>query len=904
MWAKSGFDRGESSGEWLPLWQHLDDTAGIASLLVREWLSPLVIARVGREVGGGVDRVVGLAQWLAGVHDVGKASPAFAVQAPELTDRMRPAGLVVDLRLRSDPARGAVSHALVGHVAVRAWLRSRGFGRRVSDQLGSIVGSHHGATPEVDKLLVVDKRTDLAGGDVWVDARNALLSRAAERISRFDDYAALDLSLPTQVLLTGVVIVADWIASNPDLFPLWPVHRLPGAPNDEVTAARVAEGWDRLALPRGWRPPAVAGDLDAVFRARFGKPSMRPVQRAAVSEAIRQAEPWIVVIEAPMGSGKTEAALLAAEVLAHRSGADGCFVALPTQATSDAMFTRVRHWLDRLPGQGTVSVTLAHGKAHLNDEYSGLVHRGRYSGVGEVGDDGAAIAHQWLSGRKKSGLASFVVGTIDQVLFAGLRSRHLMLRHLALAGKVVIIDEVHAYDVYMSRYLHRVLHWLGAYGVPVVLLSATLPDARRVELVRAYAEGRGVTPTVDEGHPGYPAVTSLSGSTVIESVGEPTVVRVDRLADDLDTLVRYLKTCLADGGCAVVVRNTVTRVQDTARRLAEEFGADAVTIAHSRFLACDRAAIDRSLVRRFGPPGADRPASHIVVASQVVEQSLDIDFDLMVTDLAPVDLVLQRLGRLQRHDRARPTRVRTPRCAVVGVEDWGAAPVVPVSGSRRVYGDHMLLRSAALLIDRDTIMLPDDIAPLVQAAYGSAALGPASWQPAMHTAAAAAEASARQRTDSAGHFLLGRAVNPGTLVGWLVASAGDARDEARGTAQVRDGEESLEVLVVQRDADGGLLLPDWIDGGGQQIPLYDTVSWAQAKVISACSLRLPMALSHGGVVDAVIAELERTRITSFDLTPLLTGQLVLVLDRNRQAVLHGYRLTYDPRRGLLHEPDQ
>ncbi|WP_337661715.1 hypothetical protein [Actinoalloteichus sp. AHMU CJ021] len=133
------------------------------------------------------------------------------------------------------------------------------------------------------------------------------------------------------------------------------------------------------------------------------------------------------------------------------------------------------------------------------------------------------------------------------------------------------------------------------------------------------------------------------------------------------------------------------------------FRAEGVTIAHSRFLACDRAEIDRGLLRRFGPPESapDRPPLHIVVASQVVEQSLDVDFDLMVTDLAPVDLLLQRMGRLHRHTRSRPTAVSSPRCAIVGVEDWAAEPARAHPGSRRVYGEHLLLRAAALVIDRD-----------------------------------------------------------------------------------------------------------------------------------------------------------------------------------------------------------
>ena len=752
--------------------------------------------------------------------------------------------------------------------------------------------------------------------------RRLFLERATARVGGRESllrYRDTRLSLPSQALLTAIVIVADWIASNSDFFPLRPTAAMPdtpAGPDDAVTAARVDDGWASLDLPPRWSAQVQSSHDDQLFRDRFDRPgaSMRPVQRAAVQAAIGQREPGLIVVEAPMGTGKTEAALLAAEVLAHRSGADGVFIALPTQATTDAMFSRIRAWLDRLPGRADgapVSLRLAHGKAHLNDEYNGLLHKGRLVHVGDSEHD-AAVAHAWFAGRKKSGLAAFVVGTIDQVLFAGLKSRHVMLRHLALAGKVVIIDEVHAYDVYMSQYLHRVLHWLGAYRVPVVLLSATLPTERRAELLRAYESGTRTDG--DEQRPtsqdvGYPLVSGTGGLAPVSLPlpADRTHVTLDKLDDRLDGLADYLRTHLAEGGCAVVVRNTVTRVQETAEYLVGVFGADAITINHSRFLGCDRARNDRDLLRRFGPPDRDpeRPGRHIVVASQVVEQSLDVDFDLMVTDLAPVDLILQRMGRLHRHHRNRPQPVRQPRCAVVGVRDWDAAPVTAVRGSRRVYGDHPLLRAAAILHDREEIVLPHEIAQLVGLAYDEAdrvPVGPASWQPALTRAYREAVASAHQRRTAAGAFLLGEAGGTGDLTGWLRAGVGDAdEDTPGGLAQVRDGEENLEVLVVQRDADGGLLVPDWIPGGGAQLPLDQPVPYRLAHTVAACTLRLPLAFSHGGVIDAVIRELETNRFTSFDRSPQLAGQLVLVLDKNRQATLHGHRLTYDPRRGLTHE---
>lgn len=742
-------------------------------------------------------------------------------------------------------------------------------------------------------------------------------------------YADRLLTRPAQVLLTAVVVMADWIASNTDLFPLRPAHTAadPGrVPDQAETGARLDRAWTLLKLPKRWRP-APERDPAAHFAARFHRPAdqLRPVQRAAVELAWAQDEPGLIVIEAPMGEGKTEAALLAAEVLAARSGADGLFVALPTRATSDGMFPRVLDWLAALPEfDAEPSVVLAHGTASLNDHYRGLLRRGyqRFRSIAEDHhpedhrlerarrdgnrvDGDVGMAHHWLHGRRKGPLAQFVVGTIDQVLFAGLKSRYLMLRHLGLAGKVVLIDEVHAYDVYMSTFLEQVLRWLGAYRTPVVLLSATLPSGRRAALLAAYEDGRGLGPSAVGNFEGYPRVSSTGGACrSVQAAGSPRRVRIDRLPDDPAVILPRITDAVAAGACVAVVHNTVSRVQDTAERLIAALGPDRVTVTHSRFLACDRAVLDRSLLERFGPDGAHRPAGHVVVASQVVEQSLDVDFDLLVTDLAPVDLVLQRIGRLHRHDRSRPAGYNQAACALIGVEAWDAAPIRAVRGSRAVYGEHPLLLSALLLGAREGLVIPTDIPGLVEVGYSGDVPVPATWAVALREAEAQDERTRRTRIAAAEAFLLGP---PGaakeTLRGWVYADAGDTEDP-RAIGHVRDGGESLEVVVIRRDADGVLTTPPWIPGGATPIPPLLPMEDTLARRIAACALRLPPAMSAMNQVgDDVIKALERNRFDSFHAQPLLRDQLVLVLGPDNTAeVRHGsadFRVTYDETLGCV-----
>ncbi|MEV6400225.1 CRISPR-associated helicase Cas3' [Streptomyces sp. NPDC051907] len=949
VWAKH--DRG--SDGWLPLWRHMEDSAAVAGRLWDEWL-PLSVRRlIAGVLPGGEGDARSLAVWLAGVHDIGKATPAFACQVESLARVMRDAGLEMRSRQAMGADRRLAPHGLAGQVLLGEWLQERdGWTVKQAGQFAVAVGGHHGVPPEHGQIAALDRRPELlrtqgASRETWRRVQQELLEACAAEFGvreRLGVWRAVKLPQPVQVLLTALVIVSDWIASNPDLFPYFP-QDVPCS-----GAERVAAAWRGLDLPVPWRPEEPPGDARELFASRFTLPAgaaVRPVQAAAVELARTMEEPGLLVIEAPMGEGKTEAALGAAEILAARTGAGGVFFALPTMATSNAMFPRLRTWWDRLPVPDGArhSVHLAHSKAALNEEFAGLLKRGRIAAVdldgqqeGEwrpsstVRSAGAElVAHAWLRGRKKAMLSSFVVGTVDQLLFAGLKSRHLALRHLAVAGKVVVIDEAHAYDTYMSVYLDRVLSWLGAYRVPVVVLSATLPAQRRRELAAAYAGTAAKGDAADAAFDAvaqagdYPLLTAVAPGGLPElrrpaASGRGTDVELEGLDDDLDVLADRLEDELEGGGSVLVVRNTVKRVLDTARVLRERFGDAHVTVAHSCFVDVDRAAKDADLLRRFGPPdkAEGRPAQHIVVASQVAEQSLDVDFDLLVTDLCPVDLLLQRMGRLHRHRRGekqseRPERLRSARCLVTGV-DWGGDVPRPARGSVAVYGGYALLRSAAVLLphlDRgkgSPVRLPADISPLVQGAYGEEGDWPKAWAQAMEQARVRHEAHCAAQAERAAVFRLDAAGRPGRpLFGWVTAGVGDADDTRQGRAQVRDSRESLEVVVVQRRADGALATVDWLDPdrrgrplGGLELPTDQVPTPVAARAAASCGLRLPIQFSYAEVMDRAIGELEELHVPAWQAkdSHWLAGQLILALDEDCQTQLAGFTLNYSKSDGL------
>ena len=953
VWAKSN-----DLGGWLPLYIHLADTAAISAFLWDEWLPDHVKKTLAHDLGGDLAAAKRRLMFLAGAHDLGKVTPAFAVQVKSLFEPMQDTGFTFQVS-QFAPDRRLLPHSLGSYfILINRLMEHHGWNRDTARSYAAIVGSHHGVTPTLADVSQPPQPHLFGDDELWRSVQAEFVDYAVDLAGVKDDlarWAKNPLPAQAQVLLTAVVILADWLASAEERFPYG---------EHESSENRALRAWQGLELTPSWRAILPGEDADDIIRSRFSLADdavARPVQRTAIEVARAMTEPGLMIIEAPMGIGKTEAALVCAEVLAARFRLGGCFVALPTMATSDAMFARVKAWIEKLPHDPDApfskqSLFLAHSKASLNENFSNLAKVGQLRGMGDVQPqrssgkknedefEDALIAHSWLTGRKKGPLANFVVGTVDQILFAGLKSRHLMLRHLAIVNKVVIVDEVHSYDSYMNVYLDRVLGWLGEYGVPVIVLSATLPSSRWRALVEAYEHGaesrvkRGSahgtmaelaaeklrkqerlrTETPPERYPmlrgevGYPVitVTTASDPIVVPVPGStlPQEVQVEALADDDAALIAVLDSALSDGGCAAVIRNTVGRAQETMRVLEEHFGPDVkLTLAHSRFVASDRMEADARLRSTFGPPSGStkRPHKAIVVGTQVLEQSLDIDFDIMVTDLAPMDLLLQRIGRLHRHERGpRPAGVASARCFVTGVEDWATSPPTLIRASEMIYGPYLLLRTLAVLrgvFDRDGVVtLPAEIPTLVEQSYEDSEAIPDEWRDETEAARQLWEREAADKKMRARSYLLGPVASAGgSIIDWIARGAGEANDDsANGQAQVRDTEDSVEVLVVTR-VDGELrTLPELSKNENHVVPEYGRPDDTVARTVANSSIRLPYSLCTPWRIDGVVGALEQNAFAGWQQSPWLKGQLVLVLDSGLNATLHGAVVHYDKKIGL------
>ncbi len=889
-WMAAKSDRHNSS-LWLPLWMHARDTAGVIEYLVRKWFPQAVWRAIGLEE----ERLIKTVRFLALTHDLGKAIILFQAGVLPLPPSVRE-------RLEASftfPKRwinaGVTSHALASEAILLHLGCPHG--------LASIVGAHHGGTQEEPEEQLegypnnyFGKAERKAWETIWQDFFYMALQESGFLAAT---ELPTDLTIDDELLLSGLLIMADWIASNTTYFPLI---------SEEETGRgidypeRIRQALQKLKLPFPWEGqyPFMS---DAEFRQRF---DFLPyaAQSAVIEAASNMEAPGIMILEAQMGSGKTEAALAAAEIFSARFQMGGVFFGLPTQATANGLFDRLKSWAEQQSEDAVHSIRLAHGMAELNEEYLALFHGQAVTEEElETKQETGLVVHSWFQGRKQALLADFVIGTVDQFLMAALRQSHVMLRHLGLAGKVVIIDECHAYDAYMSTFLNRALNWMGKYRVPVILLSATLPVQRRREMINAYRnvkkpEGKAWEHCMD-----YPLLTYTDGAEVKQVVLPVSAasyeVQIQRITET--DLPAVLQERMREGGCAGIVVNTGKKAQRLQEQLREILPSFDILLFHSQYLQPDRAEIEKMLLARLGKRSDKAQRDRlIVVGTQVLEQSLDIDFDFMVTELCPMDLILQRVGRLHRHKNRtwRPESLRQACCMVLDTDDETFE-----EGSRAVYGEWLLWRTRRLL--PETLVLPDDISTLVQKTYG--------WEEGDCLAGAVKSWEAKEGYEFEKDRKIKRAKDytiqapndhirhpeRNILDGWLDQMVST---DAAARATVREGDPSIDVLVMVRHTDGSIHFLPWQEDG-KAVDASIVPSQAESVQIARQRLRLPGYFGRKWIVDQVIGELETQNaglLREWQNAPMLKGELILLLNEDGGTRLAGAEVWYDRQKGFMY----
>ena len=677
LWAKSH--------PYKQLLAHMLDAGCCAKAYLTAHSSQALLQFLSSQWSCSPEEAISFAAYLSSMHDIGKAIPQFQMQDRQQQERLMRTAIAECLPTGYlEPVRHEYFSA---EIFKRIWKDDR----RLKNSYACVLALHH---QRVDRLPK-GRRHPLS--DEWIAMQDAL-----EKTVRDVFQVSTKLLRPTHldavcIFLTGLIILCDWVASS--------------GPFDED--ANVGDGYVSKSIKIAAKALKSYGLIsDSVYPEVNGFHAVWPkiVKPRAIQRLCDQLNPDapLTIIEAPMGEGKTEAALcLAARICAKRKKR-GVYIALPTQATSNQMYKRVETMLDTIHAG---HARLLHGTAFLHEtEYN-------------IQSEDAKEAEQWLRPLRMGLLAENGVGTVDQAMAGVLMTKFSVLRLLGLSNKVLVIDEIHAYDAYMSKIICSLLCWCRELCIPVILLSATLQDSQRIAYLSCYTEKTDESDLLRN----YPLITQAFPDKTVTQISCEATLKTDYLfetvplGDDCSRFAKYAAEKVKDGGCYCILVNTVRHAQEVYKALLEMKEQDTeIILFHARFPVGRREEIEKLCLTKFGKQSeAQRPEKAILVATQVVEQSLDIDFDGMLSELAPIDLLLQRAGRIHRHrERTRPENFRKPVLQVI-LPDLTAEPDIEkrYGLSGKIYAPFLLYNTECLLGNQLRVQVPEDVRTVIGKVY-------------------------------------------------------------------------------------------------------------------------------------------------------------------------------------------
>lgn len=761
--------------QWHPLVCHMLDVAAVTQAMMNSM--PDFLCEWSVRLGISHKDLLDFIGFLACIHDLGKFSCEFQYKVPDL------AQLLQDV---SEPLVVGIPHTSL------AWLLWNNhldpqiytkfgieneqailFGNTVEPLYSASFGHHGGPVGEpgmiskrtFGKIFSVDmlfNSSDLLDDLLnTFEGMNQLYAQPEKLVIHRKEIAAFSF------ILSGLIILADWTASATSNFPL-----LVKAENGQFSACvdfidiesyfANALVMAKTAIERQGLVPVPKKRIDDPWQELFpnlieANYNPSPLQDVMIHLHPKD-EPALYVIEDLTGSGKTEAALILFSKLQAFGSIDGFYFALPTMATSNGMYSRIKTVYKKFFNDcSTPSLILAHGGSAMHKDFQDSIifnepNTSEVSGgTSTIHHDSQEIEYQnsqaacneWLADRsRKVFLAQIGVGSIDQALLSVLYSKHNTLRMYGLSRKILILDEVHAYDLYMQRILLTLLQYMASQHRSVILLSATLPLAMKTELAVAYKKGLGLADgsesSVNDSDRSFPMVSIYHKKQDIfipvkarSSTMRTVYLSFFTLPTDEEPIA-FLKNVSTAGRCGVWIRNTVKDAQTAYENLTDAIGPDNVLLFHSRYTMQDRQVLESKILEIFGrKSGNANRAGKILIATQVVEQSLDLDFDEMITDLSPIDLVIQRAGRLKRHIRDKFGNL------MFGGDDERGVPVLHIYGpsakgdiSSQWYSDFfpggafvyndpgILWRTAIVLEEERALVVPEKSRYLIESVYG------------------------------------------------------------------------------------------------------------------------------------------------------------------------------------------
>lgn len=684
--------------EWHPLAYHGMDVAATVTVYLQK--RPTLLKRLSRLLGLSRPETLRLVQFLAAVHDLGKFSYQFQSKAPAVFTKLFPA-----LKPRAE----LHSHAALGLGALVDWLLENIYPGLVDTSplycVANAACGHHGKPAELADSF----------GPALGAAREYL---EAMRIQFEPAWPVLD-ERASEVkeaswLLAGILSQCDWVGSSQHYFPYTNSDYSP-AEYFLLAVHRAERAVSELRLTS----PAPEQNLGfARLFPSFSAPT--PLQRYCDDVTLGPPRPKLYILEDETGSGKTEAALTLAGRLLSNGFGEGVLMALPSQTTADALYKRLLPLATKFfVSSSTPSVVLAHGGAKLS--LSRLAQS-----KPELGSISAELRSWAQDSNKTALLADFGVATIDQVAMSVLATKHTAMRQLGLTNKVLIVDEVHACEPYLLGLLERVLARHASQGGSAILLSATLPASAKVKLVSAFKRGAGGTLTKPlTAH--YPLATCVSRAEFEQTALSAARASHKLLLRPVDetSACTLVENWLQDGKCVCFFKNTVKSAQETYRYFDDKFPGQ-VTLVHARYATKHRGENDESLLERFGSKSdASTRRGQLVISTQVGEQSLDLDFDEAVSDLAPLDALLQRFGRRRRHARDldgnrsnTEQRFDSPAYVIMPQVDSGRFLAELPFGTALIYDmPGVLHRTARVVAERGEIVIPQGVRDAIDYAY-------------------------------------------------------------------------------------------------------------------------------------------------------------------------------------------
>lgn len=761
--------------QWHPLVCHMLDVAAVAQSMVSsmpdflcEWSERLSISQ---------KVLLDCISFQACIHDLGKFSCEFQCKVPDLAQLLQGASI---------PSVVGYPHTSLAWLLWNKHLEPQLYAQfgieneqaiKLSNALEPLYSAsfgHHGGP--VCEPGMISKKTfkRIFSSDVLGDCSD-LLTVLLHQFDGLQQFFAQPETLAIHrtdiaafsFILSGLIILADWTASASSNFP-----HLVAAKNGQFANSidsidigcyfSKALGLAKSAIEQQGLVPVSKKSIDHPWKELFphlheANYAPSPLQDAMIHLEIEK-EPALYVIEDLAGSGKTEAALILFSRLQSIESVDGFYFALPTMATSNGMYSRVKSVYRKFYSDNSIpSLILAHGGSALHKDFQdSIVFDART--ISEVASDTSAFhvdsqeieyqgsqaaCNEWLADRsRKVFLAQIGVGSIDQALLSVLYSKHNTLRMYGLSRKILIIDEVHAYDLYMQRILHNLLEFMALQHRSVILLSATLPLAMKADLAVAYQRGLGLdgaTESYENGsNDSFPMVTihQKKKNMYIPVKARACTIRTVNLSffesPTIEEPITFLKKVSRAGQCGVWIRNTINDVQTAYDSLADAIGTENLRMFHSRYTMQDRQVHEHEVLEEFGKnSNSATRAGKILIATQVVEQSLDLDFDEMITDLCPIDLIMQRAGRLKRHVRDKcgnPIGGEVDERGIPVLHIYGPKAVENASsrwysdffpGGAYVYNDPAILWKTARILAREkALVVPEKSRYLIEYVYG------------------------------------------------------------------------------------------------------------------------------------------------------------------------------------------